>query len=312
MTSTSANPFPREWRAAPGSRVRAGGRQRAAAALPRIPGYKVERRVGQGRMSTAYLAQDLRRGGDVVLKVLNAGHAGDSVRHASFAQEFSIPQLIRNKHVIRVFDQSIRKERSYLAMEYLDGGDLGGWIRRGLTAREAVSLLRQAAVALSELHQGGFVHCDVKPANLLLRSCRDLVLADFGLACRIGATSLAAPGTVIGTPCYAAPEQSQGAAAQPAADVYSLGVVFYEMLCGSPPFNGPTAMELQCQHLMAPVPRLPRELALLQPLVDAMMEKDVKRRLPDGAAVLHEIDLINAAHAKENGGDAATANRCSL
>jgi serine/threonine-protein kinase PpkA len=195
-------------------------------------------------------------------------------------------------------------------MEYVEGGDLGGWIRRGLAAREALSLLRQAVVAVSQLHDGGFVHCDVKPANLLLRSCGELVLADFGLACRVGATSVAPQGTVIGTPCYAAPEQTQGAAAQPSADVYSLGVVFYEMLCGVPPFTGPSAMELQCQHLMAAVPMLPPELVRFQPLVDAMLEKEAHLRLADGAAVLHQIDVIKHPDVPENSATGAIANRC--
>lgn len=275
-----------------GNAARVGASARPARALPRIDGYQVQRRVGQGRMSTAWLARDLRRGGDVVLKVLNAAHAGDPAREAAFAQEFAIPLAIRNQHVIRVFDQYIGGELSYIAMEYLDGGDVAGWIRRGIAASEAVSLLRQAALALAELHGCGFVHCDVKPANLLLRSCGDLVLADFGLARSVGATSPALQGSVFGTPCYAAPEQTQGAAARPAADVYSLGVVFYEMLCGRPPFAGPTPLELQCQHLMAAVPQLPVELARFQPLIDSMLEKQAHRRLPDGAVVLHQIDLI--------------------
>lgn len=290
--------------------MRASGGARTARTLPRITGYKIERRVGQGRMSTAYLAQDLRRGGDVVLKVLNTGQAGDPARRASFEQEFAIPLLIRSKHVIRVFNQSIAGEYSFIAMEYLDGGDLAGWIRRGLTAREALSLLRQAAVAVAELHHRGFVHCDIKPANLLLRSCRDLVLADFGLARRVGAASPAQQGTVFGTPCYAAPEQTQGAPARPAADVYSLGIVFYEMLCGMPPFAGPTPMELQCQHLVAAVPRLPLELAQFQPLIDWMLEKQAHRRLPDGDAVLHQIDLIKCPHFPGDGAHGASASRC--
>ena len=309
MTPTAASSFARKWRNRPISAPRAGGGERAAWALPRVPGYKLQRCVGRGRMSTAYLAKDLRRDAEVVLKILNAGHAGDAVRLASFAREFAIPLRIRNKHVIRVFDQCIGSE-CYMSMEYLDGGDVGGWIRRGLTAGEAVSLLRQAAVAVSELHHGGFVHGDVKPANLLLRSSRELVLADFGLARRVGAASLAPQGTVIGTPCYAAPEQTEGAAAQPGADVYSLGVVFYEMLCGTPPFTGATAMELQCQHLMAAIPRLPLELARFQPLIDGMLQKEAHRRLPDGAAVLHRIDLIKNPDAPENRASGASANRC--
>lgn len=261
-------------------------------ALPAIEGYRLQRRVGRGSMSTAYLARDLLRGGQVVLKVLHREHAHDAGRKVSFVQEFAIPLLIRNRHVIRVFDYSIGDEYSYIVMDYLDGGDLAGVIRRGLTPREALSLLRQAAVALGELHRRGFVHCDVKPGNLLLDSHGDLVLADFGLARRGGTVSPAVRGTVIGTPCYASPEQAQGGAARPAADVYSLGVVFYEMLCGVPPFAGISPMELHCQHLVAAVPRMPPGLARFQALVDSMLQKPVDRRLPDGDAVLHEIDLI--------------------
>jgi serine/threonine protein kinase len=259
--------------------------------LPTIPDCDVQRRVGQGRMSTAWLARDLRRGGDVVLKVLNAGHAGDAARDA-FAQEFAIPLSINNKHVIRVFDQCSTRAHPYIAMEYLDGGDLAGWIRRGITASDAVSLLGQAAMALAQVHEQGVVHCDVKPANLLLRSCGELVLADFGLARRAGATVHAVRGAVFGTPCYAAPEQTRGDRANSAADVYSLGVVFYEMLRGIPPFTGPSALELQCQHVMAAVPRLPLEFARFQPLVDAMLEKDAHRRLPNGAAVRDHVGCL--------------------
>jgi serine/threonine protein kinase len=267
--------------------MRASGAAVRSLDLPSIPGYEVQRLVGQGRISTAWLAHDLRRGGDVVLKILNARHA-DAARDASFAQEFAIPLAIRNQHVIRVFDQCLDGAHSYIAMEYLDGGDVARWIRRGISAPEAVSLLRQAAMALTQVHDQGFVHCDVKPANLLLRSCGELVLADFGLARRVGAATPAAQGAVFGTPCYAAPEQTRGDPANAAADVYSLGVVFYEMLREIPPFTGPSALELQCQHVMAAVPRLPPELAQFQPLIDAMLEKDARRRLPHGAAVLHQ------------------------
>ena len=310
MTPAAATSIARNFGARPQGALRASAAERPARMLPRIPGYTLQRRVGQGRHATAYLAEDLRRGGAVVLKILNAGHAADPARRASFEQEFQIPLLMRNKHVVRVFDQSISGECSYLAMEYLDGGDVGGWIRRGMTAVQAVSLLRQGAMALSQLHHCGFVHRDVKPANLLLRSCGDLVLADFGLACRAGVLSTASQSMVIGTPGYAAPEQTQGAAAQSAADVYSLGMVFYEMLCGMPPFPGSTPMELQCQHLMAAVPALPPGLARFQPLTDAMLDKDARRRLPDGAAVLHRIDLINHPDIPENGADGASASRC--
>jgi serine/threonine-protein kinase PpkA len=310
MTPAAATSIARDFQLRPQGAPRRRAAERRARMLPRVPGYMLLRRVGQGRNATAYLAEDLRRGGEVVLKIPKAGHTADPARRASFEQEFQIPLLMRNKHVVRVFDQSVGGECSYLAMEYLDGGDVGGWIRRGVTATQALSLLRQAATALSQLHHRGFVHRDVKPANLLLRSCGDLVLADFGLACRIGAVSMASEGPVIGTPCYAAPEQTQGAAARPAADVYSLGIVFYEMLCGLPPFPGTTAMELQCQHLMAAVPALPPAVARFQPLINAMLDKDARRRLADGAAVLHQINLIKDPGLPENGAVGASASRC--
>jgi serine/threonine-protein kinase PpkA len=261
-------------------------------------------------MSTAWLAQDLRRGGEAVLKILDAAHSGGAAQEVSFAQEFAIALQIHHKHVMRVFDQGVEGSHSYIAMEYVDGGDVAGLIRHGITAAESLILLRQAALALAQLHQRGLVHRDVKPANLLLRATGELVLADFGMACRAGEASAAPQGTVIGTPCYAAPEQMQGQAATPAADVYGLGVVFHEMLCGTPPFTGPSALELQCQHLMAAVPRLPLAHARLQPFVDAMLEKDAQRRLADADAVLREIDLIQSRQACAPGAHGATPDRC--
>lgn len=267
-----------------------------APALPSIPGYRLERRLGQGRMSTAYLADDLECGGKVVLKVMQARHAATQAGTPSFLNEFAIPAAIRHDHVIRMFDHGCSDDLAYIAMEYLEGGDLGKRMRTGLAPAEAVSLLRQAARALAEVHGNGAVHRDVKPANLLLRASGSLVLADFGVAWRgdlPGALPL--PGQLIGTPRYVAPEQAQGAAASAAADVYSLGVVFYEMLCGRTPFPGTTMMEVLSQHVMAPVPRLPEALCCYQPLIDAMLEKRPARRLADGNAVLDRIDSDEAA-----------------
>jgi serine/threonine protein kinase len=264
--------------------------------LPRIPGYRIERRVGQGRTSIAYLAHDSARGGKVVLKVLRREHLRSSARTAAFLEEFAIPAAVRHPHVIRVVEQSADNQHAYIAMEYLGGGDLGRLVRCGLTPSESLSMLRQAASALAALHRIGIVHCDVKPANLLLRYSGDLVLADFGVARRLDSAVPASPaGLVVGTPSYASPELAQGEPPQAAADVYSLGVVLYEMLCGKPPFPGHTLMEVICQHLMAPVPRLPNELARLQPLLDLMLEKQAGKRLPDGHAVLEQIDQFEGA-----------------
>jgi serine/threonine protein kinase len=313
MSAVRSFPFPRYLSHRHPCRAQAAARRRdsAIARLPRIPGYRVQRKLGEGRMATVYLARDMARGGLAVLKVLRREHAGSEVRSAAFSQEFTIPALVRNEHVIRVYDQFAGGGQAAIAMEYVGGGDLRQRIRTGLAADAALALLRQAAAALDALHRRRFVHRDVKPANLLLRSGGELVLADFGLARRLDAPHTPPPaGQVIGTPCYAAPEQSQGLAVGSAADVYSLGVVFYEMLCGKPPFPGDTVMEVYCQHLMAPVPRLPGELDRFQPLVDAMLAKQVQSRLQDGRAILRQIDLIQDAASLRPAQAAQPGSRC--
>jgi serine/threonine protein kinase len=277
--------------------------------LSRMAGYLALRKVGEGRLATVYVAQDID-GAEVALKVLRRGHAGNAARAAAFAREFAIPAAIHSQHVIRVFEQLAGDGDTAIAMEYLGGGHLGDRIGRGLPPDAALALLRQAALALDALHRHGIAHGDVKPANLLLRTNGELVLADFGLARRLDA---AAPpvqaGSVVGTPRYAAPEQSQSGTVATPADVYSLGVVFFEMLCGKPPFPGDTVLEVFSQHLMAPVPRLAEPLARFQPLVDAMLAKQVSARLQDGHAVLRQIDLLTdaPAHPAPVG---ASASRC--
>ena len=167
-----------------------------------------------------------------------------------------------------------------------------------MTPEAAVSLLRQAALALQALHPRGFAHGDVKPANLMLRTNGELVLVDFGMACPLGLVAEPAPvGLVVGTPRYAAPEQSRLGTVSAPADVYSLGVVFFEMLCGKPPFPGHTVLEVFSQHMMAPVPRLAGALARFQPLVDTMLAKQPNSRLQDGHAVVQQIDLLTDAPA---------------
>lgn len=287
-----------------------GRRPGPAGTLPRIDGYQVLREVGEGRLATVYLAHDTA-GKPVALKLLRREHAGNDARTAAFVREFAVPRAIRSPHVVRVFEQWIGDGCAAIAMEYLGGGHLGDIIRERPTPGAALFLLRQAALALDALHRAGYAHGDVKPVNLLLRSTGELVLADFGSARRLDEVlSPKQPGLVTGTPRYAAPEQSESGAAAPAADVYSLGIVCYEMLCGKPPFPGETVMEVFCQHLLAPVPPLPGELARWQPLVDAMLAKQAGSRLADGRAVVDKIDFVLGAAPLHPAPSGASSSRC--
>lgn len=272
---TSA-PAAAAWRASRGAGM-------AGAGAPRIPGFRLLRQVGRGRHAAAWLAWDAAGEREVVLKLQPAGDG-------ALMREYAIAQRLAGPHVVQVHGCGESAGCGWLAMEHLAGGNLRRLIGQGSTAAEALVLLRQAAEAVAQLHRRQLVHRDVKPDNLLLRATGELVLVDFGLVTPAGALDARAqPGAVVGTPRYVAPEQLAGAPAAPAADVYSLGVLLHEMLCGGPPFSGETLMEVLSQHLVAPPPRLPADIAPLQPLLDRMLAKEVKERLPDADAVLGQL-----------------------
>jgi serine/threonine-protein kinase PpkA len=273
MLSTSTAPAHAPWRA-----VRAAGPDGACATV--LPGFRLLREVGRGRHAAAWLAWDLAGEREVVLKL-------QPVDDGSLMREYAIAQRLAGPHIVQVHGCGEAERTAWLAMEYLPAGNLRRLIGRGGTPAEALALLRQATEAVAQLHRQGLVHRDVKPDNLLLRDTGEVVLSDFGLATRSGALDpRARMGAVVGTPRYVAPEQLEGAAASPAADVYSLGVLLHELVCGCPPFGGETLMEVLSQHLVAPAPRLPADVAALQPLMDRMLTKETKDRLPDADAVL--------------------------
>jgi serine/threonine protein kinase len=274
MPPATTLPASLAWRAPRSSGHDAGGFQ----APPRVPGYRLLRQIGCGRRTAAWLAWDLNRRADVVLKL-------EAAPGASLQRDCAVAARVQGPHLVRVHGQGRTSAWSYVAMEHLQGGDLARRLREPLPREQALSLLRQAAEALAQLHRQGLVHRDVKPANFLLRADGSLVLADFGLVAEAGQQDVA-PGTLVGTPRYVAPEQLQGAPAAPAADVYGLGVLLFEMLCGRPPFAGETLAEVLAQHLVATPAPLPAALADLQPLADRMLAREVQSRLPDADAVL--------------------------
>lgn len=254
--------------------------------LPALGGYQLVRRIGEGRRSVVWLAQDQQRGGEVALKV------GDRALAGAFAREHDVARQLSHPNIVRVLEHGCAGNVAFLAMEHVAGGALSGCDGRALEPGLAVHVACEAAAAVAQLHAIGLVHRDVKPANFLLRGEEALVLADFGLVAAAGAADVARPGALFGTPRYVSPEQLQGAPAQPAADVYSLGVLLYELLCGKPPFTGATLVEVLAQHLVAAVPALPAAIAWLQPLLGAMLAKDPARRLPDAAAVLQALGAL--------------------
>ena len=267
------------------------------AATPEAPlhinGYRVLEKIGEGGMSNVFLARRETDGEQLVLKILNVRPGDDKQLLQRFIQEATLISEIDHRNVVRIFDRGFTEDYAYIAMEYFSGGSLKEVIERGLSPRQALSLLAQVAGALAEIHGLGIVHRDVKPANMMLRADGTMVLADFGIAKKsVGAMAQTLEGEFFGTPYYISPEQAGGEPATRRSDIYSLGVIFYEMLMNRRPYEGQSIVELINQHMHAPLPRLPHEFAEYQPLLDGMLEKDPGRRLQDADTVLAAIDRV--------------------
>ena len=258
-----------------------------------IKGYRVLSKIGEGGMSNVFLAERENDGTQVALKILNARPSDDKQMLQRFIQESALISDIDHPNVVRIFDKGFTDDYAYIAMEYFTGGSLKEVIAGGLSPRQALSLLAQAAAALAEIHRLGIVHRDVKPANMMLHADGTMVLADFGIAKRTeGSMERTVHGEFFGTPYYISPEQANGKPASARSDIYSLGIIFYEMLMNQRPYKGDSIVELISQHVHAPIPRLPQALEDYQGLLDGMMAKDPAERLQSADDVLAVIDRV--------------------
>ncbi len=258
-----------------------------------IKGYRVLSKIGEGGMSNVFLAERESDGSQVALKILNARPSDDKQLLQRFIQESALISDIDHPNVVKIFDKGFTDDYAYIAMEYFTGGSLKDVIAQGLTPRQALSLLAQAAAALAEIHRLGIVHRDVKPANMMLRADGTMVLADFGIAKRTeGSMDKTVHGEFFGTPYYISPEQANGKPATERSDIYSLGIIFHEMLLNRRPYIGESIVDLVAQHVNAPIPRLPKELDDYQALLDGMMAKNPAERLQNADEVLAAIDRV--------------------
>jgi len=258
-----------------------------------VKGYRVSKKIGEGGMSNVFLAERESDGAQVALKILNARPSDDKQLLQRFIQEAALISDIDHPNVVKIYDKGFTDEYAYIAMEYFTGGSLKDVIAGGLTPRQALSLLAQASAALAEIHRLGIVHRDVKPANMMLRADGTMVLADFGIAKRSeGSMDRTVHGEFFGTPYYISPEQANGKPASARSDIYSLGIIFYELLMNQRPYQGDTIVELITQHVRAPIPRLPQALEEYQVLLDGMMAKDPAERLQSADDVLVAIDRV--------------------
>lgn len=261
--------------------VRGGGVWRRPAGSYSLGPYRLERVLGRG----VYVGRD-GAGARVAVKVL-AARPADEATWRRFALECALLSAVDDRRVVRLRGHGVFDGLAYLALDYIEGGTLRARMRGALSPSAAACVLCEAAGGVAALHAAGIVHRDIKPDNLLVSADGALVLADLGAAARVGdAAACAQDGCLIGSLRYAAPEQLTGAVPAPSADVYSLGVLFHELLCGRTPFAGGTPLEILAQHLVAPIPRLPLRLQAWQPLIDRLLDKRPEHRPPDARAVL--------------------------
>lgn len=258
-----------------------------------IPGYRILRKIRQGGMSTVYLAVQQSVDREVAIKVMSPALNNDPSFGSRFYREAKIVGKLSHPNIVSIYDVGSHKHYNYIAMDYLPGKPLTERIARGISLEESLSVVKDIASALDYAHQQGFIHRDIKPDNILFRADGGAVLCDFGIAKSIKTDlNMTSIGSVLGTPHYMSPEQAQGKTIDHCADLYSLGVVFFEMLTGQPPFTNEDPVAVAVKHLTAPVPKLPSEYKTLQPVINKLLAKNPADRYQSGQLLIEALDNL--------------------
>ncbi len=254
--------------------------------VPNIPGYRVLSPLGRGGMASVYLAMQESVEREVALKIMAPQLSADPTFGERFLREARIAAKLHHRHVVSIFDVGVYNGFHYCTMEYLPGGPV---MRRGdkpLALKPALRCIREISMALHYAQEKGFIHRDVKPDNILLREDGTCVLGDFGIArAADSGTIMTKTGSVVGTPHYMSPEQLRGRAIDGRADLYSLGVVFFQLITGKVPFEASDSLAVGIMHMTAPIPQLPSEFKILQPVLDRMLAKEPGDRYQTGGEI---------------------------
>lgn len=269
-----------------------------------IPGYTIRRTIGESEKAIVYLAMSTALGLDVALKVSKT-ECDEANEREFLAREHAALSALRHPAIVRIYDYGVHRGREYLAMEYFPRGDLKARLQRGILEPDVLRYVEQIAIALEFVHAAGIFHRDLKPPNVMLRESDEVVLIDFGLARNLhGGAQSTRKGVLRGSPYYMSPEQALGDELDARTDLYSLGVIFYEMLTGRKPYTGTSAMEVLQQHVNAPMPKLPRQLEHLQSLLDGLLAKARDDRFANAGQVIEAVsgmrELRSAGHGPQS------------
>src|SRR6266478_667539 len=262
-----------------------------------VPGYAIVKQLSTSNFSQVFLARNERLRRNVVLKVMNRGESQRELDDAErFQREHEIISSIAHRAIAEIYDFGSLPRHLYLAMEYFPCGDLRDRLRNPMSVDESLYYLRAIAEALRVIHVFGILHRDLKPANVMLREDNSPVLIDFGLARRsMDDAKTTGVGQAIASPYHISPNQAQAQRVNTRTDLYSLGVMFYEMLTGQRPYSGHSAMAIMAQHASCPVPVLPEPAAAQQPLLDRLMAKQQSARYASADELLADLGPLVAA-----------------
>jgi eukaryotic-like serine/threonine-protein kinase len=271
--------------------------------------YEVQELVGHGGMSSVYRAHDSLLERFVALKVLHEQYNADDDFVERFKREARSVAQLQHPNIVTVIDRGEEEGRQYIVFEYIDGENLKEFlIRKGrLEMPEALEIAIEIARALAFAHAAGLVHRDVKPQNVLLNGDGRAKVTDFGIARSLDVeTGMTQTGTILGTSNYIAPEQASGQPVDAQTDVYSLGVVLYELLAGDVPFPGESFVAVALKHVHEPPPSLldvrPDVPVRVAAAVDRALEKDPEQRFPSMDAMAAEFEACLAELDRDTGG----------
>jgi len=260
--------------------------------------YEIIEELGTGGMGKVYRVEDTKVKEEVALKLIKPEIASDKKTLERFSNELKIARKITHKNVGKMFDINEEEGTHYITMEYVSGQDLKGLIRQSgkLGIETSLSIAKQACEGLSEAHKTGVIHRDLKPSNIMIDREGNVRIMDFGIARSLKEKGITGAGVMIGTPDYMSPEQAQAKALDQRSDIYSLGVILYEMVTGRVPFEGDTALSLAMKH-KSETPKDPKEYNAQIPdglsnLILKCLEKDKDGRYQSAGEIHSELENI--------------------
>lgn len=271
--------------------------------VPEIPGYRILDQIGKGGMATVYLAIQENLDRKVALKVMAPALASDSSSCQRFLKEGKfVARMSSHPDIVTIYDIGChRREYYYMAMEYIPGGNLKERIAAGGGVEQPLAVVRHVSHALQYAHQSEIIHRDVKPGNILFREDGSAVLTDFGIAkADDSETQFTRIGFTVGSPAYMSLEQRIGGHLDARSDLYSLGVVLYEMLTGAKPFAGMSSEAIGFAQKDGPVPHLPESLSSYQPFIERLLAKNPEDRFPDAQTLIEAIDAFDTGRVKDS------------